>query len=321
MVYKTQISGKNKTINMLINKNIGQVIESMLDYGTFCKKGGICMVSKRMQFALLISIFTLFGCASGNSATQTVNKTELLFTGDKKAIEHESMLSVMQLYHSVDENDIKEIAFLENMKPQNNESFVTNVRNADGELRSVSALKTLSEDVVSTVEKQKEAERKKREIEKKTKLARQAGIPSDENGLFPLYTTTYGVDCYGCNFNNGQGNTAMGVKLDINKGVLLPNGSWQPGIQYGKYYVIAADPGIPMCSVLKVYDHGLRGSGISPDKPFEAIVLDRGGAIRGTHVDLYIGSENSGAIQKVSNTSAKAQIIRLGGMKNGSCPL
>lgn len=118
------------------------------------------MVSKRMQFALLISIFTLFGCASGNSATQTVNKTELLFTGDKKAIEHESMLSVMQLYHSVDENDIKEIAFLENMKPQNNESFVTNVRNADGELRSVSALKTLSEDVVSTVEKQKEAERK-----------------------------------------------------------------------------------------------------------------------------------------------------------------
>ena len=23
---------------MLINKNIGQVIESMLDYGTFCKK-------------------------------------------------------------------------------------------------------------------------------------------------------------------------------------------------------------------------------------------------------------------------------------------
>ena len=49
---------------------------------------------------------------------------------------------------------------------------------------------------------------------------------------------------------------------------------------------------------LKVYDHGLQGSGISPDKPFEAIVLDRGGAIRGTHVDLYIGSENSGAIQK-----------------------
>ena len=38
MVYKTQISGKNKTITMLINKNIGQVIESMLDYGTFCKK-------------------------------------------------------------------------------------------------------------------------------------------------------------------------------------------------------------------------------------------------------------------------------------------
>ena len=39
-------------------------------------------------------------------------------------------------------------------------------------------------------------------------------------------------------------------------------------------------------------------------------VLDRGGAIQGNHIDLYIGSENSGAIVPVKNTQAKAQIIR-----------
>lgn len=276
------------------------------------------MVSKRILFALCISIFMFFGCASGNSTTQTANKTEFMFIEEKETKKNINTLPVLNHLVSLDE---KEIAFIENTKPDRENSFVAGIRNVDGELKSVNALKSLSENVVNKVEKQKEAERKQKEKEEKTKLARQVGIEADENGSFPLYTTTYGVDCYGCNFQNGQGNTAMGVKLDINKGVLLPDGSWQHGIRYGKYYVIAADPSIPMCSVLKVYDHGLHGSGISPEKPFEAIVLDRGGAIRGTHVDLYIGSENSGAIQKVSNSSPKAQILRLGGMQNGSCPL
>ena len=33
------------------------------------------------------------------------------------------------------------------------------------------------------------------------------------------------------------------------------------------YYVVAADPGIPMYSILKISNHGLSGSGISLDEP------------------------------------------------------
>ena len=112
------------------------------------------------------------------------------------------------------------------------------------------------------------------------------------------------------------------MALDLNLGVQMPDGSWQPGIRYGNYYIVAADPSIPLCSILKISDHGLSGSGITPDQPYYAIVLDRGGAIQGNHIDLYIGSENSGAIVPVKNTQAKAQIIREGG-KNGarSCAL
>ena len=103
---------------------------------------------------------------------------------------------------------------------------------------------------------------------------------------------------------------------------MMPDGSWQRGIRYGKYYIIAADPSIPLCSIIKISNHGLSGSGISPDKPYYAIVLDRGGAIYGSHLDLYIGRENSGAIVKVKQTTPKAEIIRVGG-KSGprSCAL
>ena len=51
---------------------------------------------------------------------------------------------------------------------------------------------------------------------------------------------------------------------------------------------------------------------ISLDEPFYAIVLDRGGAIYGGHLDLYIGSESSGAVQHVLQTTPKVQIVRSG---------
>ena len=56
---------------MLKSKKIGQVEKSMLDYCLFRTKGGTSMNSKRIKFALFISVFALYGCASGSKSTST----------------------------------------------------------------------------------------------------------------------------------------------------------------------------------------------------------------------------------------------------------
>ena len=40
----------------------------------------------------------------------------------------------------------------------------------------------------------------------------------------------------------------------------------------GNYYIVAADPSIPLCSILKISDHGLSGSGITPDQPYYCLL-------------------------------------------------
>ena len=136
--------------------------------------------------------------------------------------------------------------------------------------------------------------------------------PEDTSVFYPR-TTLYGVDCYGCNVrDDGTGNTATGVLLNPNIGVLQSNGSWLPGITYDGYYIIAADRSIPFYSIVEISNHGLSGMGFSPDVPIRAIVLDRGGAIAGAHIDLYIGSETYiNQIHKAS-TQPVAKIIRYG---------
>lgn len=182
-----------------------------------------------------------------------------------------------------------------------------------GELRTARALEEKGAPIKEAYKRKLEAERKRQEEIKKQK--------EKEARTFYPYTTTYGVDCYGCGGEDGRGGTAHGVTLDANAGVLV-NGEWQPGIQYGPYYIIAADPSIPMCSIIKIENHGLSGAGISPDQPYYAIVLDRGGAIYGNHIDLYTGWENSSYVQKVANTQAVAEIIRYGGSTGyGSCAI
>lgn len=181
------------------------------------------------------------------------------------------------------------------------------------ELRTEQALEVKGAPIKEKYRRIAEEKRKKEEAIKRQK--------EKEARTFYPYTTTYGVDCYGCGGEDGRGGTAHGVVLDANAGVLV-NGKWQPGIQYGPYYIIAADPSIPMCSIVKIENHGLSGSGITPDKPYYAIVLDRGGAIYGNHIDLYTGWENSSYVQKVANTQAVAEIIRYGGSTGyGSCAI
>ncbi|MGL5978564.1 MAG: 3D domain-containing protein [Erysipelotrichaceae bacterium] len=127
--------------------------------------------------------------------------------------------------------------------------------------------------------------------------------------------TTYGVDCVGCYVNDdGVGGTALGVKLSLTQGVMQNNGSFQSGIKYGNYYMVAADPSIPLCSVVEITNHGYSGDGLQAGVPFRAIVVDRGGAIQGAKLDLYVGSEKQNNVSvNYSINNPHVTVLRVGG--------
>ena len=52
--------------------------------------------------------------------------------------------------------------------------------------------------------------------------------------------------------------------------------------------------------------------GFSPDVPIKCMVLDRGGAIHGNHIDLYIGSEQDVNQISYDGSQAVARILRYG---------
>ena len=97
--------------------------------------------------------------------------------------------------------------------------------------------------------------------------------------IFDGPLTSYGADCVGCGTRTAAGLyvTVVGVKNEP-KATLSYNG--------GEYYVLAADREFPFGTIVKVSNHSY---GI-PD-PFYGIVLDRGGGVKGTHMDLYTGSQ------------------------------
>lgn len=149
-------------------------------------------------------------------------------------------------------------------------------------------------------------------IEGTPEVSSYGGVVAEGSYFFPK-VTTYGVDCKGCGGETtGVGGTALGIKLDINQGVRQSSGAYQAGITYGNYYLVAADKSIPLGSVLEISDHTFSGAGLSPGVPFKAIVADRGGAVRGAHLDLYSGSEKSGNLSRVGNNQAKAKILCVG---------
>ena len=101
--------------------------------------------------------------------------------------------------------------------------------------------------------KEKVVKERKRQVqlEKKKEQERLKRMEKESSQAFSPKITTYGVDCYGCGGESGRGGTSLGVALDLTLGVQMPDGSWQPGIRYGNYYIVAADPSIPLCSILK----------------------------------------------------------------------
>lgn len=133
------------------------------------------------------------------------------------------------------------------------------------------------------------------------------------DAAFEIKTTLYGVDCYGCNVReDGTGNTAVGVQLNPAWGVMQSDGTWQSGLTYDGYYIIAMDASVPFYSIVEISNHGYSGMGLSPDQPIKCIVLDRGGAITGNHVDLYIGSEQNVNLINYDGSTPTAKILRYG---------
>ena len=139
------------------------------------------------------------------------------------------------------------------------------------------------------------------------------GSVSVGSEFFPNKFVTYGVDCVGCNVTaNGRGGTSAGISVS-KTAVKQRNGEWKEGIKYGNYYIVAADPKIPLCSILTIYDHGFSGKGLTPGKPFQAIVLDRGGSVIGNTLDLFKGSEKSGGLKNNRYANPRVVIERVGG--------
>lgn len=110
--------------------------------------------------------------------------------------------------------------------------------------------------------------------------------------FYPKYSR-YGVDCVGCSGEfTGIGNFASGIHYENGKGVRQYDGTYDNTITYEGYYILAADPSIPFCTVVEIENHRFEGAGIRNNEPFQAVVLDRGGAIKGNRIDLFIGMQS-----------------------------
>lgn len=268
-------------------------------------EGGKTMKSKRIIFVLFTCVFALYGCVSSSAvATDAANYGISLRKNTKP-----------QMFSIQENSDMKVNTLKEYAKENKDVPILVGVRDVNGEMKLKNDVDRIGNTLLTSAKeeqaRQAEEARKKVEEERLEK----------ENTIVSPRITTYGLDCYGCQSVNGRGGTAMGVGLDLQMGVQQPDGSWLPGIRYGNYFIIAADRSVPMCSIVKISNHGLSGEGISADQPIYAIVLDRGGGISGSHFDLYVGSEQNNSVYRASAGNPSAVILRKGGQVGNSCAL
>jgi len=106
--------------------------------------------------------------------------------------------------------------------------------------------------------------------------------------------TAYGANCKGC-----SGITAYGY--DIRN-----NNIYFEDKTFGILRIVAADRSIPFGTVVRV-----RGLKVY-DEPILAIVLDRGGVIKGTLMDLAFGDENEEIVKQLGRSNVTYDVLRLG---------
>lgn len=117
--------------------------------------------------------------------------------------------------------------------------------------------------------------------------------------------TTYGGDCAG-----GNGTSSSGISLSTTTGV---KGSNSAKLSYngGSYYCLAADPSIPFGTIIKITNHNL---GI--ESTAYGIVVDRGGAIKKNHIDIFNGTEAGKYFRGGSSSNTQFEIVSVGSGKN-----
>ena len=106
--------------------------------------------------------------------------------------------------------------------------------------------------------------------------------------------TAYGPDCPGC-----SGNSACPPRQNFKNGNIY----FEDQV-YGKVRVVAADRSIPCGSIVRI-------SGINIySEPILAIVMDRGGAVNGNHMDLLFTSQSN--LEGFVTSNVKYELIRYG---------
>lgn len=89
--------------------------------------------------------------------------------------------------------------------------------------------------------------------------------------------TAYGPDCVGCG-----GHSACPPHQNLQNGNIYYNDT-----TYGPVRILAADKSLPCGSIVKVSNINIYS------EPILAIVMDRGGAIKGNHLDLLFATERN----------------------------
>lgn len=106
--------------------------------------------------------------------------------------------------------------------------------------------------------------------------------------------TAYGPDCPGC-----SGNSACPPRQNFKNGNIYFDDQI-----YGKVRVVAADRSIPCGSIVRISGIGIY------NEPILAIVMDRGGAVNGSHMDLLFTSQTN--LEGFTTSNVKFEIIRYG---------
>ena len=104
--------------------------------------------------------------------------------------------------------------------------------------------------------------------------------------------TSYGANCVGC-----SGYLACPPHINAKEKIYYSDK------KYKNLRIVAADKNIPCGSIVKI-------KGIKNSQDIYAIVLDRGGVIKGTLFDLLVDSENSAS--SLGRQKVKYEILRWG---------
>lgn len=113
---------------------------------------------------------------------------------------------------------------------------------------------------------------------------------SKEVTTFIGKVTHYGPDCKGC-----SGRTASGYNVK--------NTIYYSDPEFGSVRIVAAPKEVPLYSILTL--HNYKGN------PITVIVLDRGGAIKGTKFDILVSSEKEAYAWGIQN-NVEFEILRWG---------